>query len=688
MMEEYVDDGNKSKTIEKSIKKYERGFSKRKYKGHTFGKLLGVSRNESHIAVLALNSTIVEDTEGIHPVCYYSGGIARQLAYETGCKAIYNRKRIRSKKSAYYREQLQTHLRDVNFIVIIRCHENNQTGGADIEVSLKGEEKNVSFIKRLIQYTAEYTFSKYSECVEMKQFDPALDDFFHEETDLISIVCLDYNLNSFRNKKKQFFLTFKRIISAISNMDWLAEKKQVYRIWQADAKSQIPQDKLELFSFCGNSNTDSFGENSFIHLISYTNMHETVRLRKASDNSLNRLKEYLQVGKYMVEENQFAVLTNRMIEKLYGREWFEDKEEIPGLFGVPVIAYENEKESYGVGIPKANQVNDISLSTSLFNEKIELSSKYDYMIFNRFTDSRMFIEIENSDYKDNGRVTDKKVMMPRYYRLMMGYLERPLKTIREEEYNEMYNNLDENTKKDFCKWYEKMHGQAYYQLKELENIDGPLETEMLESKERVISHLELLGVYRRVNLIRLPKQNFRTQKDRIMPESLLYRLKMKLLKKTIGKAEYILKTNWAGDTDDKNNVARLNSNMMKLIGVSENDKIIIKFGKSVITLRVLVKDELSDYEIGIPSSGRRSLDMNSMNDIVIVHRDMEHTFKRHSQEQTIAILGTVLAAAQIMTASSFFTSTWWGVVIGIVICLIAIVAMLYFALSEERVKVK
>ena len=102
----------------------------------------------------------------------------------------------------------------------------------------------------------------------------------------------------------------------------------------------------------------------------------------------------------------------------------------------------------------------------------------------------------------------------------------------------------------------------------------------------------------------------------------------------------------------------------------------------------MIKDELTDYEIGIPASGRRELGMNSINDIVIVHRDMEHTFMRNSQEQTIAILGTVLAAAQIMTATSFFTSTWWGILLGILICLAAVIGMLYFALSEERVKVK
>ena len=144
----------------------------------------------------------------------------------------------------------------------------------------------------------------------------------------------------------------------------------------------------------------------------------------------------------------------------------------------------------------------------------------------------------------------------------------------------------------------------------------------------------------------------------------------------------------AGDTDDKHNVARLNNNMMRLVGVSENDKIEIRFGENIITLRVLAGDALSDYEIGIPALGRRELGMNSINDIVVVHRDMMHTFKRHSQEQTIAILGTVLAVVQVLIVFDIFTERWTGMIVAILVCVIAVILILYFALSEERVKVK
>ena len=311
--------------------------------------------------------------------------------------------------------------------------------------------------------------------------------------------------------------------------------------------------------------------------------------------------------------------------------------------------------------------------------------------------------MENSDYRDNGCVKDsegkpnaKKVMMPRYYRLMMGYTEKPLLTIRAEKYYDILSNISrqpckqeiETKKEDFDLCYKKIPGHPYYQLVEEDEVAEDEKKEYRESLVRITGYLEKIGVYKYVNLIRIPKTNKSRKSFVERINCIQEKIKVRILKKLIGKSEYILKTSWAAETDDKNSVARLNGNMMSLIGVSENDKILIRFGENVITLRVLQNDDLTDYEIGIPSSGRRDLKMHSVNDIVIVHRDMIHTFRRHSQEQTIAILGTVLAVVQVLTALDIFTRSFWGIMVAIVVCVVAIVMLLYFALSEERVKVK
>ena len=125
-------------------------------------------------------------------------------------------------------------------------------------------------------------------------------------------------------------------------------------------------------------------------------------------------------------------------------------------------------------------------------------------------------------------------------------------------------------------------------------------------------------------------------------------------------------------------MARLSPNMMSLLGITDNDKVVIKYGERTVTVRILSNQELNDYQIGIPANARTLLNMYSVNDVVVVSRDMRHTFKRNSQAQTIAILGTVLAVFQVIK------QTW----IGVVLCVIFIPLIIYFSLNEERIKVK
>jgi hypothetical protein len=113
------------------------------------------------------------------------------------------------------------------------------------------------------------------------------------------------------------------------------------------------------------------------------------------------------------------------------------------------------------------------------------------------------------------------------------------------------------------------------------------------------------------------------------------------------------------------------------VGVSENDKIMVKYGAREVTLRVLADNNLSDFVISVPAPTRKKLGMNSVNSIVAVSRNMRHAFRRHSQEQTIAIIGIILAVFQVAKGVS-----------GLIWCLVLTPVVLYFALKEERIKVK
>ena len=185
------------------------------------------------------------------------------------------------------------------------------------------------------------------------------------------------------------------------------------------------------------------------------------------------------------------------------------------------------------------------------------------------------------------------------------------------------------------------------------------------------------GLYDTVEILVIPKRKnqrsalsvVRNRVDRIIEWGLT---------KIIGKSEFLLTTVWTNETDDKNFIARLSPNIMSLLGITDNDKVVIKYGEKNITVRVLANPELGDYEIGIPANARALLNMYSVNDVVVVARDMRHTFKRNSQAQTIAILGTVLAVFQVIQ------QLW----VGVLLCVIFIPLIIYFSLNEERIKVK
>ena len=74
--------------------------------------------------------------------------------------------------------------------------------------------------------------------------------------------------------------------------------------------------------------------------------------------------------------------------------------------GAPVILYENEVEDYPIGMPKANQIDGVFFSSELFKDKVAEAENFDYVLFNRYTDSRLYIDFEKADYRDFGRVKD------------------------------------------------------------------------------------------------------------------------------------------------------------------------------------------------------------------------------------------------------------------------------------------
>jgi hypothetical protein len=180
-----------------------------------------------------------------------------------------------------------------------------------------------------------------------------------------------------------------------------------------------------------------------------------------------------------------------------------------------------------------------------------------------------------------------------------------------------------------------------------------------------------------IDLLRIPKSTAK-------PLTLCGRLREcwgrfanKVLEKVVGKVECSFRSTWTSETDDKNNVARLSPNMMSLLGVSENDKIVVCYGGAKAVLRVLAGADMVDYKIGLPAPTRKALKLSGVN-VVVAYRDMNHIFKRHSLVQNMALVGLVLAVTQI-------TTNLWALLL---CCAVFLPVSLYFILNEERIKVR
>lgn len=758
------------KSIIDKIIKYEKKFSCRKYNGRG-NKEFKIKEGNIPVMISAPHS-INQFREGqLKYADMYTGGIALLLHEITGCHVIFSSK-YKGKDPNYdpnpngenlYQTALKNYLDNHKISVLIDLHGASSKRDYSIEIGtapVRDENGDVigdpdpslngkSFIYDLIRYTFEFVFKDVAQPTEKKQiwknqvFDAGSQNTVTKYiSSSTKVACAQLEINGiYRNPENidEFSRLIEGLIYLINilgKIDWDAQKIKAYKLWQS--LNHKPQDKVEIdlsakdnlvFSCdCPQSICSFWGETEMVKLQDFDNRIE------------QQLHAHISAKGLGCNKSNYILLTNRLIGLVCGREWIEGEETYPYLCDAPVVIYENKKDIYRIGMPKANQIDNVCFSSRLYNEKKTISDDYHFAVYNRFTDSRFYVDFSKADYKDNGRVKDskgepaKKIMVPRYYKRLLGYLDEPLPMIRKEEYNGLvnkripkyvesslgrfysknekgeyilqssvtqkdklptilksipnsgillnttlladeYNSLLKKVTEGICNLfkncYEKMLGEDFYVLRDTVKGNPNYLNAVAEIQK-------VLGIYDYIELLQIPKRVDSKPSFLTKVKTLLDKLYLKVLNFIIGKSEYLLKTEWTSETDDKNNVARLSPNIMSLLGVVENDKVLIKFGTKKEKLRVLAKDSLSDYQIGIPAPARKKLGMNSVNDIVSVHRDMKHTFWRNSQAQIIAILGTVLAVFQVATDIS----------IGIIICLICIPLIMVLVLNEERIKVK
>lgn len=757
-------------SIISKIKRYEKRFSRNKYNGS--GRKEFIIKEGGIPVMISAPHSVNQSREGqLKGADINTGGIALLLHEITGCHVIVSSK-SNGKDPNYdpnpngenlYQTELKNYLDGHNVCVLIDLHGasakrdysleigtapvRNSSGEivGDPDPSLNGR----SFLCDLIRYTFEFVFRDVNQPIEKKRIcKNQLFDAGRQNTvtkyisGITQVSCAQLEINRiYRDPEnaREFSKLVEGLIYLINilgKIDWEAEKIKAYKLWQS--MNHKPQDKAEIDLSA--KDNEQFSVDCPQSICSFWGETEMVKLHDIDNRVNQQIQTHISSQGLGHSKSDYILLTNRLIGLVCGREWIEGEETQPYLCDAPIVLYENKKDIYRIGLPKANQIDNVCFSSMLYDEKQKIAKDYLFAVYNRFMDSRFFIDFSKADYNDNGRVKDskgepaKKIMVPRYYKRLLGYMDEPLPMIRKEEYNELINKRIPNyvessfgklfarddkgsyilqsslMQKDklaailksipdqdivfksplltddydlllkkvsdglcsvLSSCYEKMPGEVFYILRDgaKDNPDSLNAAAEIQKALGIYDYIELLQVPKRVEV----KSSFLTK-----VKTFFDRLYIKVLNFIIGKSEYLLKTEWTTETDDKNNVARLSPNIMSLLGVVENDKVLIKFGTKIETLRVLANDNLSDYQIGIPAPARKKLGMNSVNDIVSVHRDMKHTFWRNSQAQIIAILGTVLAVFQVAT----------DVFIGIIICLICIPLIVVLVLNEERIKVK
>ena len=726
----------------KKIREYEKQFSRNQYHG---ARKPGQTIVPGTIPVMVSAPHAVSQLrEGqVKKADKYTGTLALLLHELTGCHIIYATgtgvdPNYESFEGNSYQATLIEYVKQNRIPVLIDLHGASaerpfaielgtapeQDGNKETNPSLKGHD----FIGKLLQYAFEYVFGGLAgapaDIWTNRLFDAGGQNTVTKSVSSRSdTAAIQVEINGkFRDPDNPSYILsllegLRIAIEILAKVRWQSPYIDVFKLRRS--KDPMPQDKVE-FSLAGSPVFN--GE--IVEVCSFNGNYEPVHVRETANDPA------------------CIYFTNRLIHNVYRRDWelnggclpyfnlFRQKAAgaKPFLEGAPVLVTGRQESAFAfpIGITKALKLDKVFLSSQLYKRMQPYSGDNLFVAYNRFTDSRLYFDFEKEiDYQDNPPVSPpEKVMLPKYFKQLLGYNSVPFKRVRREEldhfpaalrdkllarideiaaavasghplagkpidglilnknedYDHAVGRIRDRGTADFVETkvkriaklaglcYSPVDRTAFYSLNEACDADMRAELAAAFTGAGLYDTVEILVIPKRKNQ-RSALSVVRNRVDRIIEWGLT---------KIIGKSEFLLTTVWTNETDDKNFIARLSPNIMSLLGITDNDKVVIKYGEKNITVRVLANPELGDYEIGIPANARALLNMYSVNDVVVVARDMRHTFKRNSQAQTIAILGTVLAVFQVIQ------QLW----VGVLLCIIFIPLIIYFSLNEERIKVK
>lgn len=572
-----------------------------------------------------------------------TGGIAEYLREQTGCHLICAARyeeadgNFDPADTCNYKKELAEYVKKNRIRVLIDLHGIKAGGEIAAELGTGGEGNpslgRYGFVAEFVKITLETSLKDYlaedhREIVKNIHFaakNPnTITHFISEQT---KVPCFQLEINrEYRDVDSPERLEamvggLQNIIETLADLDWDADRYLARKAVQS--KTHFPQNKIEL----------SPADREYLQ-------EEDVAFVKGSSDRV----ELAQIVYREDRKPGEIALTNRLIDQLFPGQDYH---------GQPVTVYWGCNDRYGIGRPTAG-FEGIGLTEQLYEELKQEEDRYDYVLYNRYTEARMHLKLKNY-----GKRQEKKIFMPYYYRELMG-VEFPLAEVSEKGFEKLKATWQEEQEQLTAAY-------VYDEEQKVYRLENPKEQKNVNWRAKL--QLEILKV----------KKNSRavSWKDR------LQKFYFRLLQKLIGYVEYDMRVAIPKISDDNYETARVSTDMMKLLGVSENDEIEITFGDKTERVRVLEieKDDdtfgRQDMIIGVPAETRRNLEI-MLNDVVSVRRNMRYTFVRNINQQLFAIFGTVLT---IVTLSD---NLWFRIVASI----LAVPFVTYVTFAEERVKVQ
>jgi hypothetical protein len=594
-----------------------------------------------------------------------TGAIVKILNKYTYCHVIFRSKNDRldpnydsPENDGGYKYKVKEIIKSNNIKVFLDIHGASESRDFDIDIGTDNENalKGHDFLIELIRVimTKNNIFNVKHNSVFAASYHNTITNYTHLNT---GIPCLQIEINKkFRNIEdvenvNNIFTALKEIIKSLKDIDF--NNNKIYLYTTKKSNKHIPLDKLE---FCE-------ADVEKLNLVQNDSVQIEPLFKDGFSDSLFSIYRK-PPGNLNLQENKIY-LTNRFYKHLI--------EETNGeSYEFKVLVYRTKKNVEAIGLPKAGE--DIVKAGSELFEKLDANKKY--KLYNRI--DGIDINIGHIGIKTDTTLPDRIFL--NYFQRHLMNVNTPKKVIMKSEFDFYVNNssniLNESEIEILKDSYEYKIGFYEIKIEELNNIKLKNICKKLDLDKIEIVELRDKIVKKKSNLI---KRYYK-------------RLKNFVLKKLVNNIPISMRVGRPLPTDETSDIVRLMPDTMKILGIEDTDRVVIKRRDKEIRLRamsfdsleiikwsnVLVFDEMDAFVlIGIPARYRVELDIFSLNSIVSVERDMSHIFNKNLSIQLMPIIAVVFTVFQT------FSDSFIRAVLNIILIPVA----MYLALSQERVKV-